>query len=149
MCIIQYAEFFSWHCLCLIHAEAQLGHAGLEHLAHAVVLHDLHQHGEGLLLGHLHEQQAHDEGGPLAVAHLPVVVQYHPVTFSNLGHVKPECNFLSPVKKKLIFWHESASQWLCLGCSTKATKDSTNILLQLDSALSQLKLKLKNHGRIF
>ena len=83
MCIIQYAEFFSWHCLCLIHAEAQLGHAGLEHLAHAVVLHDLHQHGEGLLLGHLHEQQAHDEGGPLAVAHLPVVVQYHPVTFSN------------------------------------------------------------------
>ncbi len=57
---------------CLIHAEAELGHAGLEHLPHAVVLHDLHQDGEGLLLRHLHEQQAHDEGGALAVPHLPV-----------------------------------------------------------------------------
>ena len=37
----------------LIHAQAQLGHAGLEHLPHPVVLHDLHQDGEGVLLRRL------------------------------------------------------------------------------------------------
>ena len=37
----------------LVHAEAQLRHARLEHLPHPVVLHDLHQDCEGVLLWHL------------------------------------------------------------------------------------------------
>ena len=37
----------------LVHAQPQLCHGGLEHLPHPVVLHYLHQHGEGILLWHL------------------------------------------------------------------------------------------------
>ena len=37
----------------LVHAQPQLGHAGLEHLPHPVVLHDLHKDGEGVLFRHL------------------------------------------------------------------------------------------------
>ena len=40
-------------CVQLVHAQTQLSHAGLEHLPHPVVLHDLHQDCEGVLLWHL------------------------------------------------------------------------------------------------
>ena len=51
-------------------------------------LHDLDEHAECLLLGHLHEQQPDDERRSLAVAHLPVVdgVRLHHVEQSLLPH---------------------------------------------------------------
>ena len=42
----------------LVHAQPQLRHAGLEHLPHPVILHDLHHHCEALLLWHLKLEQS-------------------------------------------------------------------------------------------
>ena len=78
------------HAFELIHAQAQIGHAGLVHVTHGVVVHDGHQHGERFFFGHLdrqawtsdrsrasftnvHEKKADDEGNALTVANFAVV----------------------------------------------------------------------------
>ena len=66
-----------WHMLLnesieLVHAEAQLGHARLEHLSHTVILHNLDKNSEAFLFWHLHQQQPDDKGSALAVTNLPI-----------------------------------------------------------------------------
>ena len=50
---VQVGDVLLYERVQLVHAQAQLRHARLEHLPHPVVLHDLHQHREALLLRHL------------------------------------------------------------------------------------------------
>lgn len=51
------------HVLELVDAEPQLGHAGLEELPEAVLLHQPHEHTEGLLLGHLRDRRVESAQG--------------------------------------------------------------------------------------
>uniref|UniRef100_A0A182XTE1 Secreted protein n=1 Tax=Anopheles quadriannulatus TaxID=34691 RepID=A0A182XTE1_ANOQN len=74
----------------LVHAQAELRHRGFEHVAHTILLHNLHQHGKRFLFRHLHQQQPNDETGPLTVANLPVVQRVR------LHHVE-QCLLAEPV----------------------------------------------------
>lgn len=98
------------HVLELVDAESQLGHAGLEELAQAVLLHQPHEHTEGLLLGHLGGQGTVGGGGGRAAgrsSHGPVCALCpFPFCLCSLNgpgpgcldpHSKPLANTVSPV----------------------------------------------------